>query len=193
VASGVLISMIISMERIKQMFGKKSEDLGGVVGQVERGPFHLRSVAGGRRFHRKCGKEFGAAKQEFLEEADINRIMAKYRQTGVVQVASQMPPQFGEDVGFKTYAEAHEALKVAQEQFLKLPPEIRLELGNDPGRYREVSSQEGLRAVVERIGARQRKRLEQAQALVASNAPKPPTPPPGADSAPKPPVGGVTP
>jgi len=136
-------------------------------------PLNMRSKAGGRYRHRECGPEFGAAKQEFVDEADINRIMSKYRATGVVSTAASGPVLFGEDKGFATYADAHEALKIAGEHFLRLPPEIRLELGNDPGRYREVSSPEGLRNVLERIGAKERRRIVEAQRLVAQHAPPP--------------------
>jgi len=143
-------------------------------------PGNLKSVAGGRYTHRECGPELGAAKQEFLDDADINRILARYRQAGVDVMArahQQDPRLFGEDIGYKTYADAHAALQVAQEAFLKLPPEIRLELGNDPARYSELSSEDGVRRVVERIGAKQRSRLVAAQAMVAAHAPPPPAAP----------------
>jgi len=143
-------------------------------------PGHLKSVAGGRFTHRECGPELGAAKQEFRDEADINRIMARYRQAGieVEAKAHQMNPRlFGSDGGFKTYADAHVAMEEAREKFLTLPPEIRLELGNDPARYSELASEDGLRRVVERIGAKERKRLAAAQRLVAAQTPPPPASP----------------
>lgn len=153
---------------------KVQESLASVNGVAVRGPLHLRSVAGGRQRHRDCGVEFGAAKQEFKDEADINRIIAKYRATGVLDQVINAPVSFGEDRGFMTYADAHAALEKAREEFLKLPPEIRLELGNDPGRYAELSTEEGVRRVVERIGAKERRRIADAQALVASlNPPSP--------------------
>jgi len=151
-------------------------------------PGHLKSVAGGRYTHRECGPELGCAKQEFKEEADINRILARYRMTGVLDQA-RTPAAFGDDIGYKSYADAHAALEIAKEQFMKLPPEIRLELGNDPGRYKELSSDEDVRRIVERIGHKERSRIAAAQALVAQHAPKP-TPPP-ADPAPQPPKGGT--
>jgi len=146
-----------------------------------------KSVAQGRFRHRECGPELGAAKQEFRDEADINRIMAKYRQTGVLERA-RVPAVFGEDAGFKTYADAYDALERAREQFLLLPPEIRLELGNDPGRYRELSSEDGVRRVLDRIGAKQARDLAKAQALVSSRS-QPPSPAPVVE----PPKGGSTP
>jgi hypothetical protein len=159
---GVLICTILYME--VQMSKKK-------------GPIHLRSVAGGRYLHRECGAELGAARQEFRDEADINFIMSRYRATGVIDQALRGPAQFGDDLGYKTYAEAHTALEEAKTEFLKLPPEIRLELGNDPGRYRELSTEKDIRAVVQRIGAKQQRRIAAAQALIAAQAPPSPAAP----------------
>lgn len=163
-----------------------------------------RSVAGGRARHRECGVEHGACKQEFQEAADINVIMRKYRQTGLmpVMMGEAAIALSGEDLGYKTFADAYAALQDAEEMFLKLPPEIRLELGNDPGRYRELSSEEGIRRVLGRMG--ERARAEHAWALnrvrAAQPAPSPASPsgspaspasapPPGApagDKTPKP-------
>jgi len=141
-------------------------------------PMNKRSMAGGRYTHRECGPELGAAKQEFKDDADINRIIAKYRRTGVLDQASQAPV-FGEDVGFKTYADAFETLERAREQFLRLPPEIRLELGNDPGRYKELSSEDSVRRLLDRIGAKQKRRIAEAQDLVRRATPPSPAPGPG--------------
>lgn len=155
-------------------------------------PGNMKSVARGRFTHRLCGPELGAAKQEFKDDADINRILARYRQAGVEVTAGahQLNPRlFGQDTGFKTYADAHEALEAAKVEFLRLPPEIRLELGNDPARYSELSTEDGLRRVVERIGVKERRRLDAAQRMVAKHMSPPPTPP--ADPASKPPKGGT--
>jgi len=153
-------------------------------------PLNVLSKAKGRALHRPCGKEFGAAKQEFIEETDINRIMAKYRLEGVLSHAfGPADDVIREDVGYKGYEEMHDALERAKAHFLKLPPEVRLELGNNPGRYREVSTPEGMRAVLQRIGKRERNRLAAAQALVRKHAPKPPSQPDPehVEEAPKPP------
>lgn len=152
-----------------------------------REPLNLRSRAPGRCFHRECGEEFGAAKQEFQEASDINYIMRKYRTTGQLDAFVRGEVVFGEDTGYKTYADAYAALERAREVFLKLPPEIRLELGNDPGRYRELSSEEGIRKVISRMGARAQADLAHAMKLVR-NQTVPPSPAapsaPGGEAAP---------
>lgn len=165
--SGALICM---MRHILSKFFKQREDNNMSVREAK----HLESKARGRVRHRSCGKEFGAAKQEFKEEADIGNILAKYRATG--QLSQSLTPRaFGDDVGYKTYADAHEALKVAGEQFLKLPPEIRLELGNDPGRYAELSTKDGVKKVLERMGERERQKIAHAQALIKKHQTPPPS------------------
>lgn len=149
-----------------------------LVGERVRVPARINSKARGRRVHRPCPASLGAAKQEFRDDADINRILARYRETGVLSQARETPV-FGIDVGFKSYAEAHEILDRAKEQFLKLPPEIRLELGNDPGRYAELASEDGVKKVLERINKKELRRIAQAEALLASRKPKTPPQPAG--------------
>jgi len=131
--------------------------------------------------------------QSDVVRTEIRHVLAKYRQTGLISRSSMAPVEFGSDVGFATYADAHAALERAAEEFLKLPPEIRLELGNDPGRYAEISSEDGWRRVVERIGAKERRRIEQAQLLVARHTPSQAGPTGKSDGAPKssPPEGGT--
>lgn len=150
-------------------------------------PLNSRSVARGRFLNRDCSREAAekagckvvAAQQQFQEEADINFIMRKYEQTGMVSTAKNAAVlASGIDLGFKTFADAHEALTRSREVFLTLPPEVRLELGNDPGRMRELATDDGLKALVGRMGERSRAQLAHAMKLVRSQTVSPPSPAP---------------
>lgn len=146
-------------------------------------PTNRRSKAKGNVLHRPCGRELGCSKQEFREAADINFIVRKYRMTGQLDAMTRGEVVFGDDAGYKTYADAYAALEKAKEQFLKLPPEIRLELGNDPGRYRELSSEEGIRRVLGRMGERQRHEMAKAMRMVRAAQPPASPPSPASSSA----------
>jgi len=141
---------------------------------VKREPANVRSKSPGGYKHRDCGKSFGACKQEFASAADINFIVKRYQTTGVLDALKKGPVEFGEDSGFRTYADAHRALESAKEKFLLLPPELRLELGNDPGRYRELSTREGVEGVLNRMSERGRRRLQDAMRLVRAHQPPSP-------------------
>lgn len=73
-------------------------------------------------------------KQEFKNECDINRIMAKYLRTGVP------PPgvgigRYGDFSSVGDFREAQECLVRAQGQFAALPAKVREKFRNDPGEF----------------------------------------------------------
>lgn len=75
-------------------------------------------------------------KQSFKAECDINRVMAKYRQTGLIpQVVGQQASFV--DVPSMTYHEAQNALARANQGFAALPSEIRKRFGNSPMAFLE--------------------------------------------------------
>lgn len=70
--------------------------------------------------------------QHFKDECDINSIIAKYKQTGILPVGDRQP-LFGDFAEFPT--DLQSSMKMydeAQERFLQIPSEIRKEFGNDP-------------------------------------------------------------
>jgi len=71
------------------------------------------------------------AQQHMKEEVDINNILYKYTQTGVMPFASQNPT-FGDFSNATDYHSAMNAIKDAQNAFNELPASLRERFDNDP-------------------------------------------------------------
>lgn len=76
--------------------------------------------------------------QHQADETDINLIVRRYIQTGVLPQAA-LEPLYGdfETLDFHT---AQNRLRAAQEAFLRIPAEIRARFENDPGKFIEFAS-----------------------------------------------------
>lgn len=74
------------------------------------------------------------AKQSFKDECDINRIMAKYLNTGTIPQGLPVG-RYGDFSDACDYLEAQLTLKNAEAQFLALPAKLRAELNNDPANF----------------------------------------------------------
>lgn len=75
----------------------------------------------------------GYTKQEFRDECDVNVIMRKYTQFGVVPEVKS-PGQFGDFTNVPDLLEAHAIVERATEDFAALSSEIRDRFANDPVR-----------------------------------------------------------
>ena len=65
----------------------------------------------------KCGKSM--TKQEFKEECDINNILKRYENDGLLPDMIKSDPQYGDFSDVASYQEACNITIKAQEQFLK--------------------------------------------------------------------------
>lgn len=71
-------------------------------------------------------------KQHFKNETNINQIMARYRQTGLLPPGSRKAAQYGDFTGPESYLEAVAIIQQAQEQFDMLPSKARNAYQGDP-------------------------------------------------------------
>lgn len=88
---------------------------------------------------RRVGIEFpeqGRTKQSFKAECDINNIMRRFQQTGVIDHLSQRKPMFG-DMPNMDFQGAMAIVVEARERFAELPSAVRDRFANDPGRLLE--------------------------------------------------------
>ena len=98
-----------------------------------------------------CSQDTVYTKQEFVDECDINVIMRKYTQFGVVPEV-KAPGQFGDFTDVPTLLEAHAIVSRSQEDFAALPSAVRERFANDPIRLMEFVSDKSNREEAVRLG-----------------------------------------
>lgn len=76
-------------------------------------------------------KDPSLTQQQFAEEADINVMMARFGVTGHMPSSIRMPT-YGDFSGVGDYRSAMDVVVKAQNEFMTLPPDVRLRFGNDP-------------------------------------------------------------
>lgn len=79
-----------------------------------------------------------ATLQSFRDDADINCIIARYANTGVLvdpTVPVSRTPEFGDFSDLPTYQEAQNVIVAAHNAFDALSAKIRERFGNDPAAY----------------------------------------------------------
>lgn len=87
-------------------------------------------------------------KQSFKEETDVNRIIAKYQQTGAVSHANRFAPRYGE-ADSQDFHKAMTLVVETQQAFDALPSALRRRFSNDPAEWvawLETADTEDLRA-----------------------------------------------
>lgn len=89
------------------------------------------------------------AQQHFRDESDVNYIVNRYLQTGVMENVSSNPPVYGDISTFDAdfdLRRAYEAVGAAEDGFMQLPSDIRKKLDNDPSKLVLWLSDESNRA-----------------------------------------------
>lgn len=89
--------------------------------------------------------------QHQAAEADINLIVKRFSQTGLLPNAAKAPTyaDFSEVVDFQS---AQIAIRSAQEAFMTLPANVRYRFNNDPGAFVDFCSEEGNRSELIDLG-----------------------------------------
>ena len=101
--------------------------------------------------------------------SDVNSIMSKYIQTGILPQGGARPT-YGDFTNAVDYHTAMNKWRKAEEDFYKLPPQVRKHVQNDPGKFLEMVYDPERRGELEELG------LVEAQAPEA--APDAAEPPP---------------
>ena len=74
-------------------------------------------------------------KQAPHAECDINVIMSKYQQTGVIEHVNNRPGEYGSFIGYADYHTSLNQILEAQQSFDQLPSSIRARFINDPAEF----------------------------------------------------------
>jgi phage internal scaffolding protein len=108
-------------------------------------------------------------KQSFMDECDINVIMAQYQQTGVIDFVTKHPPQFIDCTG-ADFDKAAYTVAAAQSLFNDLPSALRNRFENDPAQFLDFVHDESNKEEAQALG------LLKPAAPAAAPAPATPEP-----------------
>lgn len=78
----------------------------------------------------------GRTKQSFKDECDINNIMARFQQTGLLEFVNKNQAQYLDVTGFD-YQEAMQTVANANSLFMQMPSALRAEFQNSPQKFVE--------------------------------------------------------
>jgi phage internal scaffolding protein len=78
----------------------------------------------------ECGP--GLAQQHFKDECDVNRILAKYQRTGLIDHVNRFNGDYADLSDVPDFQASLDAVISAQEAFLTLPSSVRKQFDNDP-------------------------------------------------------------
>lgn len=96
----------------------------------------LDSKTGEYKFHP------GRTKQADKEACDINNILRRYEQTGVLPDLIKREPRYGDFSSVPSYQESLDIVHRAETQFAALSAEVRDRFGNDPVKMLEFCQNE---------------------------------------------------
>lgn len=91
------------------------------------------------------------AVQSEKEECDINTIVARFGLTGELPGDLQMP-QSGDFTGFPDFHTAMNFVRETQEEFLRVPADIRARFDNDPQKFMAFVEDENNRDEAKKLG-----------------------------------------
>lgn len=80
----------------------------------------------------KCDPDEDMTQQQFKEETDINVILKRFGMTGQLPQGLAMP-MVGDFTNVSDFHTAMNLVRQADEEFMKLPAEVRKRFNNDPG------------------------------------------------------------
>ena len=91
-------------------------------------------------------------KQSFVNECDVNQIMAKYKKTGLLPSLIKSNPSYGDYSDAVDFHEAHELVLKAREQFEALPAKARERFQNNPESFLEFAGNPANKAEMGAMG-----------------------------------------
>lgn len=91
-------------------------------------------------------------KQSEAKSTDINRIMKRYQQTGVLNEVNELRAVYADVSNIGDFREAQEFISQVQQEFLDLPAKIRDRFKNDPGSLIDFLSDDNNREEALQLG-----------------------------------------
>lgn len=78
-------------------------------------------------------------KQSFLQEVDINRIIDKYDNTGIITHLNRAEARYEDVSDLTDFYDAMETVRRANVEFMKLPAHVRKIFDNDPAKFLDAA------------------------------------------------------
>jgi len=78
-------------------------------------------------------------KQSFNKECDINNIMRKFEETGLISHLNNHNGGYGDYIRFEDYHTSLNKIHAADQAFASLPPDLRSKFFNDPAKFLEFA------------------------------------------------------
>lgn len=103
--------------------------------RIFRRPYSYDVDAVSERSALRCEDE-SLAVQSQRDEADINVLVKRFGVTGMLPQRVR-PPIEADFVDIMDYRSALDAVRAADDAFMKLPPDVRVRFGGDPGQFVE--------------------------------------------------------
>jgi len=97
-----------------------------------------------------CG-EPSLAQQQWKDDSDINIMLERYKVTGHLPIGVRLP-EYGDFTGVTDFRSAMQTVLVAQDEFSKLPANIRERFGNSPQAFLEFCSDKENLPELRRLG-----------------------------------------
>lgn len=83
---------------------------------------------------------------------DINSIMSKYQQHGVLPRVNAARPRYGDFSSALDYHSSLSRVLAAQDEFMSLPSSVRKAVDNDPGKFLDLVTDPDRREELEKLG-----------------------------------------
>lgn len=108
--------------------------------------------------YRPATQDFGEsmAQTSDMEDADINVIMAKYNRTGMMP-SLNMQALTGDFSDVGDFREAQERIREANEEFAKVPANLRKRFDNDPQKFIDFVLDDSNETELVKLGLRNKK------------------------------------
>jgi phage internal scaffolding protein len=90
--------------------------------------------------------------QSFREQCDINKIVARYKKTGIVEHLSSSEPRYGDFLDATDYHDSLNKVITAQGMFNDLPSTVRHKFKNDPAQFLDFAMNPENQKEMEELG-----------------------------------------
>lgn len=116
-------------------------------------------MSGESGFERRSVKTAGGGrlmtKQAEKDSADVNKLVDRWRKTGVLPHASNRQPHYGDFTGRDDFHGMMTRVREAERQFFDLPSRIRDYCGNDAAEYLDLCLNPERREECEKLGIKE--------------------------------------